>query len=108
MTAERHAEEHESPEAIRKEIRVYVIVFGALAALTGLTVFATYGLKLPAHIAIGVALVIASTKGFLVAGYFMHLLSEKRLVYSLLALTVFFFAVLLTAPWSNFADRIGH
>jgi hypothetical protein len=32
---------------------------------------------------------------FLVAGFLMHLLSEKKLIYTLLGFTVFFFAGLL-------------
>ena len=98
---------HHSPEEIRREIRVYLWVFGGLAALTALTVWACYGLKMPVHIAIGIALVIACTKGFLVAGFFMHLLSEKKLIYSVLGLTIFFFAVLLWGPWHHFVDMIG-
>ena len=100
-------DDHNSPERIKKEIRVYLVVFGALAVLTALTVYACYGLKMPAHIAIGIALAIACTKGFLVAGFFMHLLSEKKLIYSVLGLTVFFFAVLLWGPWHHFVDMIG-
>src|SRR6266849_2141750 len=105
--AAEHADDHHSPEAIKKEIRVYLIVFGALSVLTGLTVYACYGLKMPAHIAITIALIIACTKGFLVAGFFMHLLSEKKLIYSVLGLTVFFFAVLLWGSWHHFVDMIG-
>ena len=96
-----------TPEEIKKEIRVYLIVFGALAVLTGLTVYACYGLQMPPHTAIAIALAIASVKGFLVAGFFMHLLSEKKLIYSVLALTVFFFFVLLWGPWHHFVDMIG-
>jgi hypothetical protein len=33
-----------------------------------------------------------------VAGYFMHLVSEKKLIYAVLALTVAFFIVLLALP----------
>jgi cytochrome c oxidase subunit IV len=98
---------HHSPEEIKKEIRVYFIVFGALMVLTALTVYACYGLKMPPHIAILIALAIACTKGFLVAGFFMHLLSEKKLIYSVLLLTVFFFAVLMWGPWHHFVDMIG-
>jgi cytochrome c oxidase subunit IV len=98
---------HHSPEEIKREIRVYLIVFGALAVLTALTVYACYGLRMPPHIAIMIALAIACTKGFLVAGFFMHLLSEKKLIYSVLGLTVFFFAVLLWGPWHHFVDMIG-
>jgi cytochrome c oxidase subunit IV len=37
-------------------------------------------------------------KGSLVAGFFMHLISEKKLIYAVLALTVAFFIVLLFVP----------
>jgi caa(3)-type oxidase subunit IV len=98
---------HNSPEEIKREIRVYLYVFAALGLLTGLTVWACYGLKLPVHYAIMVALAIATLKGFLVAGFFMHLLSERKLIYGILGLTVFFFAILLWAPWHDIYDKIG-
>ena len=96
---------HHSPEHIKAEMRVYLYVLGALAVLTGVTVYACFGLKLPIHYAVIVALAIACTKGFLVAGFFMHLLSEKRLIYGILVLTVFFFAVLLWLPVHDIADK---
>jgi cytochrome c oxidase subunit IV len=99
---------HHTPEEIKSEIRAYLWVFGGLMALTALTVWACYGLKAPVHWAILIALGIACTKGFLVAGFFMHLLSEKKLIYSILMLTVFFFAVLLWGPWHHFVDAMGH
>lgn len=100
-------DDHNSPEHIRREIRVYMIVFGALAVLTVATVFACYGLKLPVHYAIMVALAIACMKGFLVAGFFMHLLSEKKLIYGVLILTVFFFGILLWGPTHDILDKFG-
>ena len=96
-----------TPEEIRKEMRVYLIIFGALAVLTGLTVWACYGLKMEAHKAILIALLIAGTKGFLVAGFFMHLLNERKVIYGVLILTVFFFAVLLWGPWHHVYDQFG-
>ncbi|HVR43537.1 MAG TPA: cytochrome C oxidase subunit IV family protein [Thermoanaerobaculia bacterium] len=87
----------DSPEQIRKETRVYVTVFVALAALTIITVAVSY-LHLSGWRAIGLALFIAGVKGFLVAGYFMHLLSEKKLIYTILAFTVVFFGMLLWIP----------
>jgi caa(3)-type oxidase subunit IV len=93
---------HHSPEEIRREVRVYLIVFVALAALTAVTVGSFYALKsYPVSVAITVALIIALVKGSLVAGYFMHLLSEKKLIYAVLILTVFFFAVLIWGPWQH-------
>ena len=43
-------------------------------------------------------MVIASIKGSLVACYFMHLISEKKIIYWVLALTVVFFVVLMLVP----------
>lgn len=100
-------DDHNSPEAIKKEIRTYLWVLGALAILTGVTVWLCYGLQMPVHYAIMIALAVALVKGFLVAGFFMHLLKEKKLIYSVLILTVIFFAVLMWGPWHHFIDMIG-
>jgi cytochrome c oxidase subunit IV len=96
-----------TPEEIRREMRVYLIIFGALAVLTGVTVWACYGLQMPPGKAILIALLIAGTKGFLVAGFFMHLLNERKLIYGVLILTVFFFAVLMWGPWHHNYDHFG-
>ena len=99
---------HHSPEQIRKEMRVYLTVFISLAVLTAVTVGAFYALKgFPVRIAILVALVIASIKGFLVAGFFMHLLSEKKVIYGVLILTVIFFIFLMMLPVSHHANPFG-
>lgn len=74
-------------EDVKKHVRVYIAVFGALAVLTVVTVAVAY-LDLPIVLALIVALLIATVKGGLVAGYFMHLLSEKKLISSLVVLTL--------------------
>ena len=43
-------------------------------------------------------LIVAIVKGSLVACYFMHLISEKKLIYAVLMLTVVFFVALLALP----------
>jgi cytochrome c oxidase subunit 4 len=82
---------------IDRHVRIYITVFVALMALTVVTV-AISRFHLPLPIAVTVALLVAVVKGALVACYFMHLISEKRLIYAVLALTVTFFAVLLALP----------
>ena len=82
---------------IDKHVRIYITVFVALMVLTIVTV-AISRFHLPAPIAITVALVVALIKGSLVACYFMHLISEKKLIYAVLALTAAFFIVLLALP----------
>ena len=79
-----------SPEALRKHVRTYMMVFGGLLVLTLVTVGVKY-LHLPVVPAILVALAIALVKGSLVACYFMHLISERKLILILMLATVFFF-----------------
>jgi cytochrome c oxidase subunit IV len=82
---------------IDRHVRVYITVFVALMALTIITV-AVSRLHLPVPIAVTVALLVAIIKGSLVACYFMHLISEKKLIYAVLVLTAVFFAALLAGP----------
>ena len=82
---------------IDKHVRVYITVFVALMILTIVTV-AVSRLHLSVPIAVAVALFVAIVKGRLVAGYFMHLVSEKKLIYAVLVLTVVFFAALMVLP----------
>ncbi|HEX6159177.1 MAG TPA: cytochrome C oxidase subunit IV family protein [Thermoanaerobaculia bacterium] len=98
--SDHHHDHHNDPESIRKEVRRYLYVLGALAVLTVITVGVSY-LKLPTWQAVALALVIASIKGSLVAAFFMHLLSERRLIYGVLILTVFFFGMMMWGPWHH-------
>ena len=82
---------------IDRHVRAAMLVFGCLLVLTGFTVTA-YFFHLPTRTAIAVALLIATVKGSLVAGWFMHLISERRIIYWMLALTAAFFFPLLLFP----------
>ena len=67
------------PADIDKHVRVYIMVFVALMVLTVVTV-AISRLHLSVPMAVTVALFVATVKGALVACYFMHLISEKKLI----------------------------
>ena len=82
---------------IDRHVKVYITVFVALMVLTIITV-AISRYHLPVAMAVTVALLVATIKGSLVACYFMHLISEKKLIIAVLALTAFFFIALLTLP----------
>ena len=82
---------------IDRHVRVYITVFVTLMALTIITVAISY-LHLPLPLAVTAALLVATVKGSLVACYFMHLISEKKLIYAVLGLTAVFFVVLLALP----------
>jgi cytochrome c oxidase subunit IV len=80
---------------VKAEIRRYMLVFAALIVGTIVTVLVSY-VDFGSHDRnIIVGLIIATVKGFLVAGYFMHLISERVMIYTILIATVFFFAGLM-------------
>ena len=91
---------------IRGEIRKYWLVGVALFLLTIVTVAVSY-LDVSAGLAIAIALVIATIKGGFVAAVFMHLISEKQAIYSLLLLTLAFFLVLMLGPLGGRAGSIA-
>jgi cytochrome c oxidase subunit IV len=95
MTSDHAADLHAAD--IDRQVKVYITVFVALMALTLITVAVSY-LHLPTSMAVAVALFVATVKGSLVACYFMHLISEKKLIYAVLVITAVKFAALLALP----------
>lgn len=96
--------EQHTAEDIKKHVRVYINVFVTLMALTVITVGISY-LHLSVVPAIILALVVATVKGSLVASYFMHLISEKKIIFAALILTGLFFIVLMALPVLYHSDR---
>ena len=97
---------HLDIDALRKTIKLYLAIGAALLVFTGLTVAAN-GLHLAVPAAVTVALIIAITKGSMVASVFMHLSHERRWIYGSLILTVLFFIVLMSVPLLTISDTIG-
>jgi len=93
-----------NPEHFSHHVRRYLYVFYALLVGTIITVLASY-IPFGNHaVNIGVALFIASGKAFLVGGYFMHLVSERKMIYGVLAFTAFFFIGLMFLTIWSMAD----
>ncbi|HXJ58118.1 MAG TPA: cytochrome C oxidase subunit IV family protein [Verrucomicrobiae bacterium] len=84
-----------SPEAIKKHVRTYLVIFGALLAGTIVTVWLRSIHFGDFWITVAIALTVATIKASLVAGFFMHLISERKAIYATLATTVFFFAAMM-------------
>jgi cytochrome c oxidase subunit 4 len=97
-----------SPESTHS-VRGYIFVFIALLAGTILTVWASFIQFGSREINIAVALTIACVKAFLVAGYFMHLISERKMIYLVLGFTAVFFAGLMgLTVWSTSPEGMIH
>jgi len=92
-------------EDIKKSVKTYYTIFGALMVLTIITVAVSY-VHLPVAMAILVALIVATIKGSLVALYFMHLSHERKIIYYVLALTVIFFIFMMFVPLATNSNKI--
>lgn len=89
-------------------IKVYIGVFLALIFGTIITV-AAWKVHLPTiFLTVLVALIIASVKASLVAGWFMHLASEQRMIYAILGFTAFFFVAMMALTIWAMSDAPKH
>jgi len=80
---------------IAKHVRVYITVFVALLVGTIVTVALNYMHFDSVALTVAIALFVAVIKGSLVACYFMHLISERKMIYVILIFTAFFFVGLM-------------
>jgi len=87
-----------------QHVRRYLYVFYALLFGTLVTVAASYIPFGNRELNIGVALLIAVCKASLVACYFMHLVSERKMIYGILGVTAFFFLGLMFLTIASFSD----
>ena len=97
---------HSDAASVRKSIRGYLMVGAALFVFTAITV-AVNQVHLAVPLAITVALIIAATKGTMVASVFMHLSHEKKWIYGALLLTVVGFVLVIFLPLFTIGDGIG-
>lgn len=102
------AKQHDAPPAgkspshghavnFKSYLRRCLYIFVAVLCAISLMVFISY---LPqSHYGwtakVALILCVACVNAFLVAGFLMHLLSEKKLIYTLIGFTAFFFAGLM-------------
>jgi FtsH-binding integral membrane protein len=84
------------PVDFNSYIRRCAYVFAAVLCAVSLMIWISF---LPEHFSwakkVAMILVVACGNAFVVAGFLMHLISEKKMIYTLLAFTVFFFAGLM-------------
>ena len=88
--------ESEKPVNLNSYIRLCGVVFLVVLCTTSAMIAASFShLGEGWTIKVALILAIAVVNAFLVAGYLMHLLSEKKLVYTVLSFTVLFFIGLM-------------
>ncbi|HTS16941.1 MAG TPA: cytochrome C oxidase subunit IV family protein [Verrucomicrobiae bacterium] len=93
-------------ENVQSHIGTYIKVFVALAVGTIITVLAS-NLHFGIILGIIVAILIATVKGSLVAGFFMHLVAERKAIYWILILTGTFVVAMVGLIMFSHADQQG-
>lgn len=85
-------------------LRPYVLVFAGLLVLLGATVAIAF-VDLGHHVSIGVALLIASLKGLLILGWFMHLKREPWRVWMFASAGFVWLVIMVLLTFSDYATR---
>jgi caa(3)-type oxidase subunit IV len=91
------SELHEHPVDYQDYLRRCLYIFIAILCAVSLMIWASY---LPREhfswpVKVALILAVACCNAFVVAGFLMHLISEKKMIYTVLGFTVVFFAGLL-------------
>jgi len=96
----------DSVDDVKKAVRGYLKIGAALYVFTVITV-AVNQVHLVVPLAITVALIIALTKGSMVASVFMHLSHEKKWIYGSLLMCVVGFLLVIFLPLFTIGNTIG-
>ncbi|HMG03848.1 MAG TPA: cytochrome C oxidase subunit IV family protein [Chthoniobacterales bacterium] len=91
---------------VSKHIRGYLMVGATLLVFTAITVFLSYLNFGTQKANVAVAMLVATFKAGLVAAIFMHLSSEKRMIYRILIFTFFFVLGLFWLTYLAWYDPI--
>jgi cytochrome c oxidase subunit 4 len=84
--------------------RIYLVIFLALMAGTGLTVLAAY-YDFPGPLNAIVALTIAVIKATLVVLFFMHVRYSGRLIWLVIGSALFWLAIMFAITFSDYSSR---
>ena len=83
------------PTELKTYLRRCALVFLAILCTTSLMIYASFLPHYGWAAKVAMILAIAIVNAIIVAGFLMHLLSEKKMIYTVLGFTVIFFAGLM-------------
>ena len=89
------SEHHDHHVDLNNYIRRCAMVLVAVLIATSLMIFASYLPHIGWPVKVAMILAIAICNAFVVAGFLMHLLTERKMIYTVLSFTVFFFTGLM-------------
>src|SRR6478752_4145481 len=102
-----HHEDGHDDNDVSKHVKKYLMIGGLLLLFTFITVALSYFDFGNRKANIAVAMLVAAFKAGLVAAIFMHLNSERKLVYRILLFTAFFVFALFWLTYLHWYDPIS-
>lgn len=98
---------HDDAHHVAAHVKKYLLVGGVLLGFTILTVYLSY-VDFGSHKAnMVVGMLVAAFKAGLVAGIFMHLSAERKLIYRILVFTAIFVFALFWLTYFHWYDPIA-
>ena len=97
---------HDDHHDVSKHVRKYLMVGALLLVFTLITVGLSYVDFGSAKANMAIGMLVATFKAGLVAAIFMHLSSEKQLIYRILLFTVFFVLGLFWLTYLHWYDPV--
>ncbi len=98
---------HDNHHDVSQHVKKYLLVGGVLLAFTGLTVFLSYVDFGNRKTNIAVGMLVAAIKAGMVAGIFMHLSAERKLIYRILIFTAMFVFALFWLTYLHWYNPIS-
>jgi cytochrome c oxidase subunit 4 len=99
----------ESAKDIKKHVQQHLMIAVVLAVGTLMTLWASQTNFGSFRLNVTITLAIAACQAFMVAAFFMHLLSEKKMIYCFLVFTAVFFVVMMAVTfWARMPANVVH
>ena len=94
---------------VKKHVQQHVMIAVGLALGSIMTIWTSQTNFGSFSMNVAATLAIAGVQAFLVAAYFMHLLSEKKVIYCFLVFTAVFFTVMMGVTfWARMPANVVH
>lgn len=103
---EGHVVKTDHEHDVSQHVKKYLIIGGLLIVFTALTVFLSYIDFGNAKANMAVGMLVATFKAGLVAGIFMHLSAERKLIYRILIFTALFVFALFWLTYLHWYDPV--
>lgn len=87
--------EEEDLQDVKRHVRQHIIIAIMVAVGTLTTIWTSQTHFGSFSVNVAATLAVAAVQAFMVAAFFMHLLSEKKMIHSFLVFTAVFFVVMM-------------